>query len=406
MVIAPPTPSPDTIRILPSARPEKIYGSSLLKVAEAFEWVPADFRVTDLAEAFQAQEDRMVVGVCGPDGRVLGIVSRVHLFNLLGKPFGREILSRKPVSEVCQTVETFDMNTNLFQAAERLQSSMDRSVLHHYLLTDADGRFRGIFSSKDLLAYLSKITQEDIHLAAQLQERLVKGRLGEAGEGWAVEAFSQSAKGLGGDFYHVMPLPDGRLFLALGDVSGKGVAASVLTSLLWGVLQFYDYRKGLKKLLAQVNEALIRTFHLEKYLTGIFLIFDPRTRELTLADMGHGHAWLVRGGRARPLRFTGPSGSSGMNLPLGIDLGLDPQVFRIRLQADDLACFYTDGLTEQENEAGVEFGETTVVRTACRFGDRANDLPEALMSRLAAHQGSVPRLDDVTWLQLKVAPLL
>jgi serine phosphatase RsbU (regulator of sigma subunit) len=95
-----------------------------------------------------------------------------------------------------------------------------------------------------------------------------------------------------------------------------------------------------------------------------------------------------------------------MNLPLEIDLGLDPQVFRIRLQADDLACFYTDGLTEQENEAGVEFGETTVVRTACRFGDRANDLPEALMSRLAAHQGSVPRLDDVTWLQLKVAPLL
>jgi sigma-B regulation protein RsbU (phosphoserine phosphatase) len=383
-------------------RPEKIYGSSLLRVAEAFEWVFEDFRVTDLAEAFQAQDDRMVVGVCDAQGRAQGIVSRVHLFNLLGKPFGREILSRKPVAEICQSVEAFDMNTNLFQAAERLQSSMDKTALHHYLLTDSDGHFRGIFSSKDLLAYLSKITQEDIQLAAQLQERLVKNRLGESGPGWGVEAFSQSAKGLGGDFYHVMPLADGKLFLALGDVSGKGVAASVLTSLLWGVLQFYDYRKGLKKLLSQVNEALIRTFHLEKYLTGIFLILDPVTRELTMADMGHGHAWLIRGGKARPLRPVGPQGTPGMNLPLGIDLGLDPQVFRLKLQAGDLACFYTDGLTEQEDEAGQEFGETGVVRLACRYGDRAQDLPDALLGRLAAHQGEVPRLDDVTWLQLKL----
>src|SRR6185369_14741718 len=151
---------------------------------------------------------------------------------------------------------------------------------------------------------------------------------------------------------------------ALGDVSGKGVAASVLTSLLWGVLQFYDYRKGLKRLLAQVNEALIRTFHLEKYLTGVFTIFDPVTRELTLADMGHGHSWLVRGGKARPLRFQGPSGASGMNLPLGIDLGLEPQVYRLKLRPGDLLCLYTDGLTEQESPAGQEFSETTVVHLA------------------------------------------
>jgi sigma-B regulation protein RsbU (phosphoserine phosphatase) len=391
-----------TTPVLFSTRPEKIYGSSLLRVADAFEWVPDDFRVTDLAEAFQTQDDRMVVGVCDGQGRALGIVSRVHLFNLLGKPFGREILSRKPVAEICQTVETFDMNTNLFQAAERLQTSMDRTALHHYLLTDSEGRFRGIFSSKDLLAYLSKITQEDIHLAAQLQERLVKSRLSESGTGWALEAFSQSAKGLGGDFYHVMPLPGGKLFLALGDVSGKGVAASVLTSLLWGVLQFYDYRKGLKKLLVQVNEALIRTFHLEKYLTGIFLLFDPATRELTMADMGHGHAWLIRGGKARPLRPVGPEGTPGMNLPLGIDLGLDPQVFRLKLQAGDLGCFYTDGLTEQENAAGQEFGEAEVVRLACRAGDSPGALPDVLLAQLAGHQGEVPRLDDVTWLQLKL----
>jgi len=388
--------------ILPSVRPEKVYGSSLLRVAETFEYVPGTQRVTDLAEVFQAHPEQMAVGVCDAQGRALGLVTRVHLFNLLGKPYGREVLSRKCAAEVVESVESFDMNANLFQTAEHLQSSLRRSVLDYYLLHDTDRMYRGIFSSKDLLAYLSKITQEDIHLASQLQERLVQGRSSPSGAGWSAEAFSQSAKGLGGDFYHVMVLPDGRVFMALGDVSGKGVAASVLTSLLWGVLQFYDYRKGLKRLLAQVNEALIRTFHLEKYLTGVFLIYDPATRHLTLADMGHGHSWIVRGGKARPLRVNGPSGASGMNLPLGIDLELEPQVFRLKLQAGDLICLYTDGLTEQESEDGQEFGEAAVMRLACRHGNQPDALPEALTQALSRHQGTIPRLDDVTWLQLKV----
>jgi sigma-B regulation protein RsbU (phosphoserine phosphatase) len=385
-----------------SIRPEKVYGSSLLRVAEIFEYVSASEKVTALAEVFQGRADLMAVGICDAEGRALGLMTRVNLFNQLGKPFGREVHGRKAVGELVETVEAFNMNANLFQAAETLQASMDRSILHYYLLTDDEGGFRGIFSSKDLLAYLSKITQEDIHLAGQLQERLVKNRLTQQGTGWTVDAFNQSAKGLGGDFYHVMPLPDGKLFVSVGDVSGKGVAASILTSLLWGVLQFYDYRKGLKKLLAQVNEALIRTFHLEKYLTGIFLIYDPATHHLTLADMGHGHSWLVRKGKARPLRFPGPTGASGMNLPLGIDLGLDPQVFRLTLQPGDLICMYTDGLTEQENTAGEEFGEERVMSTACRLWETPQDIPNVMADRLAVHQGPVPRLDDVTWLQLRV----
>lgn len=388
--------------VLSSIRPEKIYGSSLLRVAETFEYVSANQKIPEVAELFQAHAEQMAFGVVDAEGRALGLVTRVHLFSLLGKPYGREVLGRKTIAEVVETVPFFDMNANLFQTAEHLQSSMDTSTVHYYGLKDAEGRYRGIFSSKDLLSYLSKITHEDIGLAALLQERLVKGRLSESGDGWSVEAFSQSAKGLGGDFYHVMPLKDGRLFLALGDVSGKGVAASVLTSLIWGVLQFYDYQKGLRKLLKQINDALIRTFHLEKYMTGVFLTYDPATRHLVLADMGHGHGWLIRQGKARPLRFPGPSGASGMNLPLGIDLGLDPQVFRVKLAPGDLICLYTDGLVEQEGVDGTELGEEWVVRLGCRHSLNPAELPEALLAGLAQHQGSIPRLDDVTWLQLRV----
>jgi sigma-B regulation protein RsbU (phosphoserine phosphatase) len=366
-----------------------------LRVATLFEAVPDTTKVGDLAVLFQ-KADREAVGVIDAEGKALGLVSREHLFRLLGKRFGVEVLSRKSVMEVLVQVSAFDHNANLFTVAERLGAELDRHEVQFYLLTDTQGAFRGIFTSKDLLTWLSRMTQEDIALAAQLQERLVPGRSSDSGEGWFVQAFSQSAKGLGGDFYHVIPLSRDKVFVTLGDVSGKGVAASVLTSLLWGVLKFYDFRKGLKKLLLQVNEALIHTFHLEKYLTGVFLTYDAQTRELTLADMGHGHSFLVREGRYRPLRFP------NMNLPLGIDLGLSPTLYRIILRPGDLVCLYTDGLTEQVDATGEELGDLRLCKSVASFRGNPQALPEALLALLADHQGSVPRLDDVSWLQLLV----
>jgi serine phosphatase RsbU (regulator of sigma subunit) len=90
-----------------------------------------------------------------------------------------------------------------------------------------------------------------------------------------------------------------------------------------------------------------------------------------------------------------------MNLPLGIDLELTPQVYRIRLRAGDLLCLYTDGLTEQESEAGDELGEESVMREVCQRWQTPEAVPDALMKHLAEHQGTIPRLDDVTWLQLQ-----
>lgn len=224
--------------------PEKVYSLSILQVAETFEFVLSDERVLHLAELFQVHSEQMVVGVCDLKGKALGFISRVHLLTLLGKPFGRDVLSRKKVSDVLETSVPLDMNANIFQVAEKIQDTMERSILQYYLLTNNEGKYRGIFSSKDLLAYLSKMTHEDVRLAGQLQERLVKNRFALAGEGWSIEAFSQSAKGMGGDFYHVIPLKSGRVFLALGDVSGKGVAASVITSLIWECFSFMNITRA------------------------------------------------------------------------------------------------------------------------------------------------------------------
>lgn len=382
--------------ILKKVKTEKVYGASLLKICQSFFFVHDHEKVLDLAAEFQHDHDLQAVGVVDREENVLGIITRTHLFNLLGKPYGREVLSKKPVSDVVETVDQFDMHANLFQTAEHLNQKARQSTETYYLLTHHGDKFRGIFSSKELLYYLSQITQEDISLAGKLQERLVKSRESFDELAWSCDAFSHSAKGLGGDLYHIAKLDNGKVFFALGDVSGKGAAASILTSLLWGVLQFYDYRKGLKTLLKQINEALIRTFHLEKYLTGVFMLYNPETHEMNLADMGHGHSWLIRDGRPRALRFP------NMNLPLGIDIDLNPQVYRLRLRKNDLIVAYTDGLVEQENEQGKELGEDAVLSTVVTCFPRVQDIPDTLQDKLMRHQGPVPRLDDVTWMQVFV----
>ena len=380
--------------VLRTVRSEKVYGASLLRVASCFRFVSSASLVVEVARVFQQEPELDVVGVCFENGQVLGLVTRSHLFGLLGRPFGQEILGKKKIEEVAEKVQIFDQHANLFQVAEQIQPLIQRINVHYFLLSTLEGHFAGIFSSKDLLLYLSQITQEDIQLAGILQERLVKGRKTWDWETVKIQALSQSAKGLGGDFYHVVAIPDGRIFFTLGDVSGKGAAASILTSLLWGVLEFYDYRKGLKTLIHQLNTALIRTFHLEKYLTGIFGIYDPRRHEIVYSDMGHGHALIVRKGKPRALRFP------NMNLPLGIDQGLSPQIYRFYVKEDDLLCFYTDGLTEQVNEKGEEWGESSLL-SLLKTTDPA-ELPDRVVESLNAHQGAVPRLDDVTWLQLNV----
>ncbi|NNM66601.1 MAG: SpoIIE family protein phosphatase [Spirochaetales bacterium] len=383
--------------VLRTVRSEKVYGASLLRVASCFRFVNSSTLVAEVARVFQQETELDVVGVCFENGQVLGLVTRSHLFGLLGRPFGQEVLGKKKIEEFSEKAQTFDQHANLFQVAEQIQPLIQRTNVHYFLLSTLEGHFAGIFSSKDLLLYLSQITQEDIQLAGILQERLVKGRESWDWETVNIQALSQSAKGLGGDFYHVVAIPDGRIFFTLGDVSGKGAAASILTSLLWGVLEFYDYRKGLKTLIHQLNTALIRTFHLEKYLTGIFGIYDPRRREVVYSDMGHGHALIVRNGKPRALRFP------NMNLPLGIDQGLSPQIYRFHVQSDDLLCFYTDGLTEQVNERGEEWGEASLL-SLLKKTDPA-EVPDRVVERLNAHQGAVPRLDDVTWLQLNFLPV-
>jgi sigma-B regulation protein RsbU (phosphoserine phosphatase) len=383
-------------RALAKAEKARVYGSSALRAARLFHYAPSDAGVLELADLLQSTFDLPAVAVVdAAEGRALGILRRDRLFALLGKPFGREILGRSRVSELVEPVPAFDAHDDLFAVAGRVLAG----GCDYCLLLGPGGRFLGLLASQDLANYLSKMTQDDIELAGRIQERLMRVQAADTGEAEAyrgLEAWSRPAKGVGGDFYFSRRLPDGKLFLALCDVSGKGVAASLVVSMLWGMLAMFDYGRGLRDLVVGVNESIVSTFHMEKYLTGLFLIFDPGPRRLLAADMGHSHAVVLRAGKPRSLR--GPRG----NLPLGVELELDPAIYPYLLEAGDELLVYSDGLVEQEDARGREFGESRFVETAAAALSRGESLKERIPREIDEYRGDIPQQDDMSFILLSV----
>lgn len=368
------------------------YGTTVLKAARHRHWVSRDAGVLDLADELGKRPDIELVTVLDEAMRPVGLIVREALFALLGKPFGREVLGKGRAAELAEPVPTLDAHESLFYARDG-----DGEGSPYRALVDGDGRFRAALAMRDLAERLSRITEEDIELAGRVQERLEAANEPVGGDGYAFEAWSRPARGVGGDFWYSSRLADGSVFMALCDVSGKGVAASLVVSLVWGMLRMYDFRRGLGALVVALNDAIVTTFHLEKYLTGFFCVFSPSSGTIEAADMGHSHALLVRGGKALAIR------SGDRNLPVGVEPSLSPALRRWRLRPGDTLVVYSDGIPEQEDDRGAEFGERGLAAAAVEAVAERRSLRDTLPALLDDHRGRVPQQDDMSFMMLRLS---
>lgn len=369
------------------------YGTTVLKAARHRYYASRDVTAAALADELSKRPEVEVLALLDEDRKPAGLISREGLFALLGKPFGREVLGRTRAWELARSVPLLDCHTSLFSAGDR-----GAEPSPYRILVDAEGRYRAILSSRDLAEHLSRITEEDIELAGRIQERLEAGNELLQSDRYGFEAWSRPAKGVGGDFWYSKRLEGGLAFFALCDVSGKGVAASLVVSLVWGMLRMFDFRKGLATLLVSLNEALVATFHLEKYLTGFFGVYDPGTGLLEAADMGHSHALVFREGRA--LRLD----SRSRNLPVGVEPKLVPVLHRWRLRPGDAVFVYSDGIPEQEDPSGRELGERRLAGLVLDALREGSPIRKALPLSLDRHRGNTPQQDDMSFILLSLGP--
>jgi sigma-B regulation protein RsbU (phosphoserine phosphatase) len=377
------------------ADPRRVYGACVARIIEGAEYVEGNVPAKDVAGALRERPEIHVLGVMG-EGGLLGVLDREAFFASLGRPYGWDILAKEPISAFASEVRTFGENENIFAVAAELRGDLEAGVEDFYGVIGDGGSYRGVFSGRSVLFYLASLTQKDMEMAGAFQERLVKPRYSSETDRFSFRAYSRAAHGMGGDFYFAKTIGRQRHFIAIGDVSGKGASASIVTSLLWGMFRTFDFRLGLKALLREVNDAVVQTFHLERHLTGVFMVWDFEAMNASIADMGHGMRFLIREGRYLELKLP------QANLPLGIDPDIEARVFRFPVRSGDIFCAYTDGLVEQRNPDGEELGSELIEELAMIGTHSPEDILDAISRILDGFRVHMPQTDDATWIQIEV----
>ena len=336
-------------RVLRSVEVRESGTQSIGKLVSDVHFVSSDAPVQAVADDIRDDTGLLAVGVVDEDMRVVGIIVRDEFLTLMARPFARDVLRNRSVNEVMTETTSFAVDRNLFSIAEEIDDQMRAPGITYYLLHDEHRRFAGVFSTQDMLIYLSRMTQNDIGLARQLQSRIVKGENLVSGQTFEFASSSATAKGVGGDYYMIKRYSDTNWIIAMCDVSGKGVAASIVTSMLYGVMSVFDFRRGLADFVKQLNEHIVHTFETEKFVTAVFMDYNEQTGIAKFCDMGHSHMFLLREGKLMRVQ------SSKDNLPIGIVPKIEPVINKLKPQDGDLLFLLTDGLLEQQNGSGEEY---------------------------------------------------
>jgi sigma-B regulation protein RsbU (phosphoserine phosphatase) len=386
-------PSEGPLRwVEPSKRPGEVIG----KLASSRAFISQDASVYALAEGMEKNPNIPGVGVVNEERVPVGLVLRQELFDNLGRLYGRDLYKRKLVPTVMKTPRIFRDDLSIFSVADMLNEELSKGTSLHYVLVDGAGRYSGVFSTTDLLIYLSNITARDISLARRLQTAIVKESFSFTGKRTAILGSSATAKEVGGDFYVLKRLVDGKLLIAVCDVSGKGIAASLITAVLGGFFDGYTKSNSIKTFARTLNRYIIDTFSLEYFVTGIIIEFDEDTGEATICDMGHSYMLVMEGAKLMRL------GSETANPPLGVLPALSPMTLGYHLKQGSLLVLFTDGVIDQTNGNGRDYTEQRLWSLLKGHGGLSpQQLSEKLTADLASFRGEAPQRDDITFVIMK-----
>ncbi len=229
---------------------------------------------------------------------------------------------------------------------------------------------------------------EELRIASQIQQSLLPQSRKSVGFGEAMGA-SIPCRAIGGDFFEYLDLPDGSFGFALGDVSGKGPPAALLTAVLQGIFAAQAFALvEPSETLRRVNRALIARGVESRFATIFFGVITPDGR-LTYCNAGHNPPLLLSGGSVRRLE------TGGMIVGLFPDAVYDQET--VQLAKGDLLTVFSDGVSEALSASGEEFGEARIQATIESTGSESTDtLLQTLLGAVRQFTQGAVQNDDVT----------
>jgi len=219
--------------------------------------------------------------------------------------------------------------------------------------------------------------------------------------GLNVASFYKPALCVGGDYYDFLPFRDGAWGIAIGDVSGKGIAAALVMASLQGSLraQTWQPRSDPERLMANVNR-LVWEFSPQHFFASLFYAeYQPQSRVLRYVNAGHNPPIMLRRNHNRCALLPLTAGCA----PVGLIEDCPFTSTTFRLEIDDVLVAYTDGLTESENSEGTAFGYKrleSMLAGCC--SQNPHQVLQLILDELSAHSAGCPQADDITVVVMQV----
>jgi sigma-B regulation protein RsbU (phosphoserine phosphatase) len=212
-----------------------------------------------------------------------------------------------------------------------------------------------------------------------------------------LEGRMEPAQEIGGDFYDYMALPNGRLALVIGDVSGKGMPAALFMAMTRTLLRSAAFNgRSPTESCRRVNDILCQDDHNGMFVTAFYGEFDLDSGRLEFCNAGHNYPFVVRANGS----VTQLPGIGGM--VLGIRRGLEFESGSIVLAPGDAIVLYTDGATEAMNPSRALFGEDRLLALLQeKTSSPLHDLVESIYGAVATFAAGALRHDDITVLAMR-----
>ena len=229
--------------------------------------------------------------------------------------------------------------------------------------------------------------QQELSIAAQIQQRLMTVTIPELSYA-SLSAKNLPCKDIGGDFFDVVVNEDG-LTIVVTDVSGKGISAAILASILQGLIYAQVVaRVPLPEIVSAANRFLCQKVQGEKYATAVILHLTP-DGTVEILNCGHVPPLMVANGKPTQLKHG--------NLPVGLLPIAEYESHKVELNPGDRIILVTDGVTEAEDVNGEMFGEDRLQDAAI-----VSDGPcfDHIFASIRQFCGDVPLNDDCTLLEL------
>lgn len=283
---------------------------------------------------------------------------------------------------------------NLERAQSILQEALDQLVKlgEVYYADVIERKLREIQTNLHAKAVDALLLTKDLKKARHVQESLLPEKPPEI-PGWGLEVVLEPAHETSGDFYDYLALPNGRLGMAIADVTDKGTSAALYMALSRSLWRTYalNHPTEPEVAMAKTNQRILADTHGGLFITLFYGILDPADGKFTYCSAGHHPAFLIRtkDGSVEQLERTG--------IPLGVFNGASWEQMSVTMEPGDALVLYTDGITDAQNRAEEFFGLDRLRQVLKNLhGKQAREVHQSVLAEVHTWMGNAPQYDDIT----------